>query len=198
MEEQKRRCVMPRGPRVVYEDALLNITSRGNNKRIIFRKEKDYRYFKKLLLRYKFRYKLRIYHYSLMRNHVHLLLKIINPITLSKAMQGLQLAYFHYYRRRYGYVGRFWQGRFYSKVVKDDRYLLTAGLYIERNPVRAGLVKYPAEYKWSSYNVYAYGIEDPLVDLDPHYHSLGNNEKERHKAYREIMVSYLKMENEAL
>ena len=95
-------------------------------------------------------------------------------------------------------MGRFWQGRFYSKTVEDDKYLLTAGLYIERNPVKAGLVKDPAEYEWSSYKVYAYGTKDCLVDLDPHYLSLGNTQEERQRAYREIMNGYLKMENDVL
>ena len=126
-----------------------------------------------------------------MRNHFHLLMKITDAITLSKIMQGLQLAYFHYFNKRYGYTGRFWQGRFHSKPIEDEKYLLTAGLYIEKNPVRAGLVKNPTEYKWSSYNVYAYGIKDPLIDLDPHYLSLDNNKKERERIYKEIMRGYL-------
>ncbi len=194
----EKRHIMPRGPRAIYKDAILNVTSRGNNKRIIFRKKKDYKYFIQLLLKYKFKYKFRIYHYCLMRNHVHILLKVIDPIALSKALQGFQLAYYHYFRRKYGYVGRFWQGRFYSKVVKDDKYLLTAGFYIEKNPVKTGLVEDPSKYKWSSYNVYAYGIKDPLVDLDPYYRGLANNDRERERAYRELMCGYLKMENGSL
>ena len=185
---------MPRGPRIVYRNALLNITSRGNNKRIIFKKEKDYKYFELLLLRYKSKYRFLIYHYCLMRNHLHLLLKIADSTTLCKAMQGIQLAYFHYFRRKYGYVGRFWQGRFYSKIVENDKYLLTAGLYSERNPVRAGFVNDPREYKWSSYNAYANGVKDLLVTFDPHYLSLGNNSNERQETYKEMMSSYLKME----
>ena len=189
---------MPRGPRAVYENAILNVTSRGNNKRIIFKKEKDFKHFKELLLKYKAEYGLKVYHYCLMRNHLHLLLKILNPASLARIMQGLQLAYFHYFRKRYGYVGRFWQGRFHSKLVEDDKYLLTAGLYIERNPVRAGLVKSPSEYKWSSYHVYANGIDDQLIDLDPYYLSLSEDEEERRRIYQEIMQEYLEMENGSL
>lgn len=99
---------MPRGPREVFKNAILNVTSRGNNKRIIFRKNKDYIYFRNLLHKYKAVGKLKIYHYCLMPNHVHLLMKINDPESLARAMKGLQLAYFHYFRRKYGYVGRFW------------------------------------------------------------------------------------------
>ena len=181
---------MPRGPREFYENAILNITSRGNNKRIIFRKEKDYRYFKKLLFKYKNIYKVKIYHYCLMRNHVHLLVKIHDKISISKAMHGLQLAYFNYYRRRYGYAGRFWQGRFYSKTVKNDKYLLTAGLYIENNPVRARLAERAQDYKWSSYNVYAYGQKNELINFDPYYIILAKTDKRRQSEYRKNMQNY--------
>jgi len=189
---------MPRGPRMTYENAIVNIAARRNNKRILFKKEKDYRYFGSLLLKYKRLYNLCIYHYCLMRSHVHLLFKITEPLALSRAMQGLQLSYFHYFVRKYGYVGRFWQGRFYSKLVEDERYLLTAGLYIERNPVRAGLVKDPSEYEWSSYNRYAYGSKNFLIDVDPYYLSLGNTNEERQKNYRELMKDYLKVESDVL
>ncbi len=131
-----------------------------------------------------------------MRNHIHLLLQITNPETLAKIMQGIQLAYFHHFRRRYGYVGRFWQGRFYSKLVKNDSYLLTAGLYIERNPFKAGLVNSLEEYKWSSYNTYAYGVKDSLIDFNPYYVGLSDDEIERHKIYRDMMESYVKVEND--
>lgn len=183
---------MPRGPRTVYENAIIVITSRSNNKRIIFRKKKDYKYFKKLLAKYKFKYKCKIYHYCLMRNHIHMMVKIAASITLSKIMQGLQLAYFHYYRRRYGYIGRFWQGRFHSKIVKDDKYLITAGLYIERNPVKAGLISEPEDYEWSSYCNYAYGRKDSLIDTDPCYLELGHTDKERQENYRRMMRAYIK------
>ena len=190
--------IMPRGPRRICANAVVNVTARGNNKKIIFKKEKDYIYFKNLLSKYKAIHSLKIYHYCLMRNHLHLLLKIFSPMSLSRAMQGLQLAYFYYFEKRYGYVGRFWQGRFHSKLIEDDSYLLTAGLYTERNPVRARLVENPAQYKWSSYRVYAYGVKDSLIDLDPHYLSLNSAEKERERIYREIMQGYLDAENDAL
>ncbi|MBL7158673.1 MAG: transposase [Candidatus Omnitrophica bacterium] len=187
---------MPRGPRQVYKNAFLSITSRGNNKRVLFRKEKDYKYFAQLLLRYKIKHKFKLYHYCIMRNHLHLLLQIKDSASLAKIMQGMQLAYFHYFRKRYGYVGRLWQGRFYSKLIEDDKYLLTAGLYMEKNPVRAGIVKDPKNYAWSSYNCYAFGIKNQLVDYDFYYLKLGITEKKRESEYREIMGCYIQeMEN---
>ena len=163
---------------------------------MLCRKEKDYRYFKNLLLRYKLKHKFRLYHYCVMQNHLHLLLQVEDSASLAKIMQGMQLAYFHYFRKRYGYVGRLWQGRFYSKLIENDKYLLTAGLYMERNPVRAGIVKDPKDYEWSSYNYYAYGEKDSLADYDNHYLGLGDDKNKRQCEYRKIMKAYiLEMEN---
>lgn len=189
---------MPRGPRKVYGGALLNVISRGNNKRIIFRKDADYTSFKKLLHKYANEHRLTIYHYCLMRNHVHLIVKTSEASSLAKAMHKLQLAYFYCFKRRYGYVGRFWQGRFYSTLIENEAYLLTVGLYVESNPVKAGLVSNPEDYQWSSHNIYAYGHQDKLIDLDPCYLSLSNKAVERQQEYRNIMRAYLKMENKQL
>ena len=95
-------------------------------------------------------------------------------------------------------MDRFWQGKFYSKVIKDDIYLLTAGLYIERNPLKAGLVNRPDKYEWSSYNVYAYGVKDLLIDLSPYYLGLSSDKMERCRIYYDMMGSYLNVGNDPL
>lgn len=182
---------MPRGPRKIYDGALLNITSRGNNKKPIFKKNIDYIIFKNLLLRFATEYKIKVYHYCLMPNHIHLIVKINNKKSLSKTMHRLQLSYFYHFKRRYKYVGRFWQGRFHSKLIENELYLLTAGLYIEANPVRAKLTKEPSQYKWNSYNGYICQEKDPIIELDPYYLSLSDKTTERQKIYRKIMQRYL-------
>lgn len=189
---------MPRGPRKIYDNALLNITSRGNNKKTIFRKNLDYIVFKKILFRFEKECKIKLHHYCLMKNHIHLILKISNKESLSKFMHKLQLSYFYHFKKRYEYVGRFWQGRFHSKLIENESYLLTAGLYVEANPVRAKISKTPSQSKWTSYNSYAYGKKDLLIELDPYYLSLGNKKTERQRIYREIMQRYLTAENTPL
>jgi putative transposase len=179
---------MPRGPRLVFDNAIFHVTIRGNNKRCIFRRDCDFNYFKTLLMRYKKRFKFLLYHYALMKNHVHLSMKIANKSSLSKIMQGLQLSYNHYQKRRYGYVGYLWQGRFNSHLIEDDEYMLTSALYIEKNPFEAGLVEDPAEYPWSSYRYYAFGEEDPLVSPDPLYIQLGDEPSHRQVRYRYLMA----------
>ena len=126
---------MPRTARVLPDEGYFHIFTRGNNKKYIFRKEHDFKIYLKLLKRYKERFKLIIYHYALMSNHIHLLCKKIAETNLAKMMQGLGLSYSNRYRKRYEFTGHFWQGRYKSNLIEDDEYLLRCGLYIERNPV---------------------------------------------------------------
>jgi len=178
---------MPRGPRVVPESGVFHIMLRGNNKKCVFRRDCELRYFKKLIMRYKRKFKFLLYHYALMKNHVHLCIQITETTHLSKMMQGLQLAYYHYQRKRRSFVGHLWQGRFKSVVIKDDRQLLAVGLYIERNPVEAGIVEDPKEYVWSSYRYYAIGEKDLLVDISPLYIDLGISPEARQVEYQKLM-----------
>ncbi|MBU4148935.1 MAG: transposase [Candidatus Omnitrophica bacterium] len=178
---------MPRMARTLPEEGLLHVFTRGNNKRYVFRKERDFKIYLELLKKYKKRFNLIIYHYALMCNHIHLLCKICAETNLAKLMQGLGLSYSNRYRKRYKYTGQFWQGRYKGNLIEDDGYLLRCGLYIERNPVEAGLVTLPEEYLWSSYRAYAFGEKDDIVDIDPLFETLGKNNEEQKKTYRDLM-----------
>jgi len=122
-----------------------------------------------------------------MSNHVHLIIETTKTTQLSKLMKRLDLLYYNHYKQKYGYAGHFWQGRFKSLLVDKDNYLLACGLYVERNPARARIVKDAKDYKHSSYKYYAYGEIDGLVDEDINYDSLGKSEKTRQKEYRRLM-----------
>jgi len=122
-----------------------------------------------------------------MANHVHLALKISESTNLSKFMQGVELSYYHYHHRIRKYVGHLWQGRFISRLIDSDAYLLTSSLYIERNPVDAGTTKRPEDYPWSSYRHYAFGETDKLICNNPFFQDLGKNAGERQKKYRDVM-----------
>ena len=180
---------MPRGARIAPQCSAFHIMNRGNNKRPVFRCVCEYNFFKKLILRYKKKYQFLLYHYSIMKNHFHLTLFSTEKTNLAKLMHGLQLSYTRYQKKRRNYVGYLWQGRFVSRIIEDDKYLLTTGMYIERNPVEANIVTLPEEYKWSSYRHYAFGEKDPLIDTNPLYCDLGTTEEKRQKAYRQIMTA---------
>lgn len=182
---------MPRVRRDIPDEGALHIIARGNNKRYLFRKERDLTYFKNLLREYKQRYKCLIHHYCFMKNHIHLVVGLNEDSLLSKMMHGVELKYAQYYKRRYNHIGHFWQDRFKSFIIEDDRYLLACGLYIEANPVRAGIVRDPKDFIWSSYNFYAFGCEDNIIDADSYYLTLSNKADKRQGIYRKLMVERL-------
>jgi len=177
---------MPRAARILPEIGVFHILTRGNNKQDVFRDDEDFGTYMELLKEYKSRYPFYLYHFVLMTNHVHLVIETSS--NLSKIMQGIDLTYFYHYKRKYGYAGHFWQGRFKSILIEKDSYLLLCGKYIELNPVKAKLVKKPEDYKWSSYRVYAYGEDNALIDTNPLYETLGKTEEERHIRYRDFVV----------
>ena len=152
---------MPRGARLILDNACYHVISRGNGKCTTYKTDEDFQRYADLLLKYKKKYHLKIYGWCLMSNHSHL---IIGGDSLSKAMHGLNVSYAIYFRRIYGGVGHFWQDRFKSYVIEKDRYLLNSITYIEYNPVRAGIVSRPEDYKWSSHCARVLGRKHSLLD----------------------------------
>lgn len=137
--------------RIAPRNHVFHILTRGNNGQDIFRDEIDYQKYFEIEDRYKERYQFKLYHYVLMRNHVHLVLEPQEGRgDLAEIMKGMNLSYAHYYKRRYNHIGHFWQDRFKSILISKDRYLLACGSYAELNPVRAGIVKRPRDYRWST------------------------------------------------
>jgi putative transposase len=86
-----------------------------------------------------------------MPNHVHLFGEIKQKGDLAKFMHDINRSYTAYFNETYNKVGHLWQGRFKSKVVVKDEYLINCINYVELNPVRVSMVRVPHEYKWSSY-----------------------------------------------
>ena len=101
-----------------------------------------------------------IFAYVLMSNHYHLLLKT-NRSNLSKGMQWLGVAYTRRFTICYCRSGHLFQGRFKSIIVENDASMLLLSCSIHRNPLRANIVERLADYRWSSYTVYAYGYKGP-------------------------------------
>lgn len=175
---------MARVARVLLDNGYYHITQRGNNKRIVFHHPGDYTYYLHLIKRYQEKWAFALYHFCLMPNHVHLLLKIFSGKDFPKVMQGINLAYTSYYKRRYGFIGLLWQGRYKDFPIETDEYLLACGRYIELNPVRAGLSKSPKDYPFSSYRYYAFGEQSEILTEDILYRDFGENPAERQRRYR--------------
>lgn len=180
---------MPRAVRMVPPMGFLHVMCRGNNRRELFRYQKDFQVYRLILNKIKNEERVNIFHYCLMPNHVHILVGIDCESNLSLFMKRMNLKYFYYFNRRYGYVGHLWQDRFKSKIVKDKPYFLQCGKYIELNPVRAGIVQSPDDYCHSSYLHYASGLEDMLIDDDPLYLALSSNISKRQLFYRNMIIT---------
>ena len=163
---------------------LYHVIARGNNKTSLFHGDPDFEEFVKIVKDYLGRQPVKIHHYCLMTNHFHLLVWAESLKTLSQFMHGIQRSYHHYYRKKHTWFGHLFQGRYRSLAIENEGHLLDCGRYIERNPVRAKMVKDPKGWKYSSYRFYAYGKKNDLVTLSAAYKALANNDRDRQKLYR--------------
>lgn len=168
---------------------VYHIISRGNNREWVFNEREDFEKYLEICRRYKEKFGFKLYHWILMSNHIHLVMETAEESSISKIMQGMNLAYTIWFNKKTGKVGHLWQDRFKSALVERDNYLLECGRYVERNPLRARLVKDPKEYRWSSYRVYAYGKADGVTDRHAIYDVMGKDDRSRRKAYREYVCS---------
>jgi len=153
---------MSRKPRIHYEGALYHVIVRGNNRTYIFKDRENKEEYKKIVSKYKKRYRFKLYAYCIMDNHAHLLIEV-EDIPLSKIMQGIQQVFTQYYNRRNRTTGHVFEQRYKSYLCDKDAYLLQLIRYIHQNPVRSKL-KNGINYPWSSHQEY---IGNPgLADVD--------------------------------
>jgi len=126
----------------------------------------------------------------MMTNHVHLLCTPQDGSGISKMMQAVGRRYVQYFNRQYRRSGTLWEGRFKSCLVQNEIYLLELYRYIELNPVRAGMVKDPGEYRWSGYQVNGLGKASELCTPHREYLALGNDPLGCQANYRELFTRH--------
>lgn len=154
---------MPRKARAVAVDYPHHITQRGNNREPVFFDDQDFQSYLDLIKQYTTKFKVSLWAYCLMPNHVHLLAVPHEEGALALGVGRTNLVYTRYLNRKYLRSGRIWQNRFYSCIVDCDEYLWSVARYIENNPVRAGLVSSAVDYSWSSARFHLKGESDPLM-----------------------------------
>jgi REP element-mobilizing transposase RayT len=178
---------MARQLRVEFENAFYHVTSRGNQRDKIFYDAADRERFLEILSRTKERYGFLLHAYALMDNHYHLLMETPKA-NLSQIMQNINTSYTVYVNRKYQRSGHLLQGRFKGIIVDKDRYLIALSRYIHLNPVRAKLVKRPADYPWTSYKAFLdQKAEDSLVDTGDTLSYFSKHRKRAVRAYREFV-----------
>ena len=187
---------MPRKPRFFIENVPVHIVQRGHSKAPIFFEDSDYRAYLNWLNDAAERYECDIHAYVLMTNHIHILATPRHKDSVTRMMQYVGRYYVPYINHTYGTSGSIWEGRYKASLVQEDRYLLTCMRYIELNPVRANMVKSPAQYRWSSYKANALGKEDPLITPRPEYTALGRTMAIRTEQYRALFKA--EVENKLL
>lgn len=153
---------MARLARVTLPDLPYHVTQRGNRRQPVFLREEDRQVYLRLLKGQADRYGLEVWAYCLMTNHVHLIVVPRRGEALTRAIAETHRRYTRHINFREGWRGYLWQGRFAS-VPLDEPYLYAAVRYVERNPVRAGLVRRAEEYPWSSARAHVSGSADPVL-----------------------------------
>lgn len=178
--------VVARRPRVHYPGALYHVISRGNQRQRVFREDPDYRHFETLLSETVKGHWLTVYAYVLMPNHFHLLIEV-SRAPLSRAMQSLLYRYTRYYNRRYHKIGHLFQGRYKAIVCDRDSYLMELIRYLHLNPVRAGVVKEPSGYRWSSHGEYLHGRSNRGIAVEQGLKLWGSQRGQALRAYRQFV-----------
>lgn len=155
---------MVRKARIVIADQPHHITQRGNNKELIFYDDYDRKKYLLLISEYAEKFSLRIVAYCLMDNHVHFIVVPHSLETLSKNFHAVNLRYAQYFNNKTDRIGHLWEGRFYSCFL-NEKHLVAALRYVERNPCRKKIVRKPWEWPWSSASEHT-GRSKSLIKLD--------------------------------
>lgn len=156
---------MSRVARIVVPGYPHHVTQRGNRRADVFEDDSDREAYLRFLKQYTDRHGLAIWAYCLMTNHIHLVAVPQREESLGHALRDAHTVYAMYFNSRTRLSGHVWQGRFHSCPM-DDAHLWAAVRYVERNPVRAGLVEHAEAYPWSSAAAHCGLREDPLLAAD--------------------------------
>jgi putative transposase len=186
---------MARPLRIEFAGALYHITSRGNERRNVFRSDRDRKAFLVFLGVAAKRFGWSVTAWVLMSNHFHLVVQTLEP-NLSRGMHWVNSAYAGWFNRVYGRSGHLFQGRFKAFLIDKETYFAEVLRYVVLNPVRAKMVERPEDYKWSSYRATAGLAKAPeWLDLDSILPLFGGERPVAHEAYREFVLAKIGCED---
>lgn len=178
---------MARQPRLTLPGYPHHVIQRGNNRQAIFNSSADYQTLLGLLFDNAKKFNVAIHAYVLMTNHFHLLATPQTADGLPQMMQAVGRSYVRYFNDTHKRSGTLWEGRYKSTLIQTERYLLACMVYIDLNPVRAGLVTEARDYPWSSHRHYTGQHIDKLITPHALYWELGNTPFAREAAYAELV-----------
>lgn len=169
----------------------LHVIQRGNNRQAIFFEEQNYTLYRDWLAEAAAQYGCAIHAYVLMTNHVHLLVTPENKDSLPRMMQSLGRCYVRHINFAYERTGTLWEGRYRAAPIDTEQYFVACCRYIELNPVRAGMVRRPRDYPWSSHRAHADGRPDAVLSDHAILKTLGRTAQARQEEYRGLFHTAL-------
>ncbi len=156
---------MSRIARIVVPGFAHHVTQRGNRRANVFETDDDRAAYLRFLKKYTGKHAVDVWAYCLMPNHIHLVVVPRREDSLALALRDTHTVYAMHFNERTGLDGHVWQGRFFSCPLGES-HLWAAVRYVERNPVRAGLVEDACDYPWSSAPAHGRGHKDPVLSSD--------------------------------
>ena len=180
---------MSRPLRIVIAGASHHVYQRGHNRSDIFACDGDYRRFLWQARKSMTNNGVDAHAFTLMTNHYHFVVTPQTKDALPDAMKDLLGEYTSYFNRKYSRSGTLWNDRYGAKPIEEERYWLNCLRYVEANPVEAGIVTAPEQYRWTSYRVHAAGEPSEWLVLHPLYLRLGKTPLQRQTAYRALWSS---------
>lgn len=188
---------MARLPRLTLAGHLHHVIQRGNNRQPIFVDGEDFELMLTLLADNAQKFAVAVHAYVLMGNHFHLLTTPSTADGLPQMMQAVGRRYVQHFNRRHARTGTLWDGRYRSTVLEPERYLLPCMVYLDLNPVRAGVVTQPSDYAWSSHAHWLGRRTDRLLTPHALYWALGNTPFAREAAYAALVQAGIGSEEQA-
>ncbi len=182
------RVQMPRPPRLYDPGATVHVVARCNNRECWVTTDEGFHVLLAHLREMSRTYEVPVYAYTLMANHVHLLVRAPARDALGRPLRWFMTETAKAFHRTRERRGHFWERRYWACAVEDDAYVLAALRYLDRNPVRAGLGDDPAAYPWSSCAAYTCGAPNPLITFHPCYLALSPYAKVRRRHYRHLLA----------
>ena len=182
-----RRVAMPRAPRLVAPGGTVHVVARCNNREFYLTTPEDFEVLLAHLRELIQTYDLTLFAYTFMANHLHLLLQAPTREALGRPLRWFMTETARAFHKARARRGHFWERRYRACLVEDDLYALAALRYLDRNPVRAGLVEDPTTYPWSSCATYARGTTNYLITFHPSYLALSPYAAIRQRHYRTLL-----------
>jgi REP element-mobilizing transposase RayT len=178
---------MPRAPRVFVDGAVYHVYCRTAHGEPVFAEDAEAADLAGHLVEVARRDGLQVLAWSVMSNHYHLVVRSAT-VPLWRTMRLVQGRYAKAVNARRRTYGPVWQGRYGAKVVEGGRYLTRVIAYVHLNPVAAGLVRDPAEWRWSGHREMLGAVADPVVDVAAALAVFGDPLEAGQRSYLELVA----------